>query len=112
MTTAVARVCETQVLRRPGRALEPEEKCSRDVHVKLSKCWGRNSAQVRPRARAARAPAAACLHTRRLRRFVEELMKHMEVHSYGRCLKNAEEPPRGKRSPNENKRHVLSQYKW
>lgn len=39
-------------------------------------------------------------------------MKHMEVHSYGRCLKNKEEPPRGTRSPNENKRLVISQYKW
>jgi hypothetical protein len=39
-------------------------------------------------------------------------MKHFEVHSYGRCLKNRDEPPRGNRSPNENKRFVLSQYKW
>lgn len=45
-------------------------------------------------------------------RLVEELMKHMEVHSYGRCLKNMDEPPRGKRSPNENKRFIISQYKW
>jgi hypothetical protein len=45
-------------------------------------------------------------------RYVEELMKHFEVHSYGRCLKNKEEPPKGSRSPNENKRFVLSQYKW
>ena len=44
--------------------------------------------------------------------YIEELMKHMEVHSYGRCLKNKDEPPRGSRSPNENKRYVLSQYKW
>ena len=38
-------------------------------------------------------------------------MKYFEVHSYGRCLKNKDEPPKGTRSPNENKRYVLSQYK-
>lgn len=45
-------------------------------------------------------------------RYIEKLMNHMEIHSYGRCLKNKDEPPRGKRSLNENKRFVLSQYKW
>ena len=42
----------------------------------------------------------------------QELMKHMPVHSYGKCLHNKDEPPRGKLSQNENKRKVLSQYKW
>lgn len=45
-------------------------------------------------------------------KYFEELMKHMTVHSYGKCLHNTEEPPAGKRSRNENKRRVLSKYKW
>lgn len=45
-------------------------------------------------------------------KYYEELMKHMTVHSYGKCLHNKDEPPRGKLSLNENKRKVLSQYKW
>merc|ERR1712070_99034 len=36
----------------------------------------------------------------------------MPVDSYGKCLHNKDEPPKGKLSPNENKRKVLSQYKW
>ena len=39
-------------------------------------------------------------------------MKHMEVHSYGKCLHNKDEPDARGRSRNENKRHILSQYKW
>lgn len=45
-------------------------------------------------------------------KYYEELMKHMTVHSYGKCLHNKDEPSRGKLSLNENKRKVLSQYKW
>ena len=45
-------------------------------------------------------------------RYFEELMKHMEVHSYGKCLHNKDEPDAQGRNRNENKRHILSQYKW
>ena len=45
--------------------------------------------------------------------YYEELMSHMDVHSYGKCLHNKDEPPKAKGvSPNESKRRILASYKF